>query len=290
MALTEAKLEELAQFVQRYCAVDGSSTDEPRDGYFAFYAGRTARRVTVSRRKVNVPRDAATPQAALALILPRVRDVISSGEGHCWVRWYYTGESAHDEQVFVEGVLAGEDEDAEAMVNDGSAVGALVAAVLVRARMDANRIGDLERRLDQQAMQISEGREQLTLAAVAGDLWRVTAQQGQTAAMMREMVPVIRDALPFVLAMVAKSMGHDVKVPAAPPPKAEPVQGSAQPETPEGHIEALVALIGAAAADLFAVCAAHPEAMGDRLAPLREVAEGVLGFLRGPQRPRGRKS
>lgn len=265
--LSQEKIEELTMFVQRYCSwVAGSDPAATDLGYFAFYAGRSSRVSRVARAAVRVVSGVPWEQIG-ALVLSRAKELAGAGEGNAYVRFYEGKSSNFEDQVVVPGVQS--DDEVVAGVDDGSAVGSLVGALLITHRHQHVRIVELERRVDERNEQLAVGREQFTLVALASQMWERTAKTQRTAEAMQAFLPIASQALPVILQMV---FGGAPSSPGAPPPK----PGDAPAQTPEEQIDRLVALIGAAVQELLRVATAHPSAVGERLAPLREIVARIL--------------
>lgn len=281
--LSQEKIEELTLFVQRYCSwVSGSDPAATDLGYFAFYAGRSSRISRVARAPVRVVSGVSWQQVG-AIVISRASELASSGEGNAYVRFYTAGASSFEDQVVVQGTAS--DEEVAAGVDDGTAIGTLVGALMVTHRHQHGRIVELERRVDERNEQLAIGREQFTLVALASQMWERTAKTQRTAEAMQAFLPIASQALPVILQMVFGG-GASPPSPGAPPPK----PGEAPAQSPEEQIDRLVALIGAAVQELLRVAAAHPQAVGDRLAPLRDIVQRIAPlFGVGPAPERAKK-
>ena len=229
-------IEAVTAFVQTYCAIQVDETEGTKEGYFAFYQGKTAR--NAKNVRANVPRGEVT--STTALVLRRCRELVYSEEGDVFLRYYETGDSHCQEQLRIRGRGEG---STEIETSTGSAVGDLASALVRTNQQLLDQNHQLMGAVEGYHVQAVQEREQLTLAVIHGAI----AEQAGSSLQLEEALKVIAPTLEAVGPKLADALllwlGGGVGLPTEPGPR----------------MEAGIQRVLAAAQELGKTIHAHPE-------------------------------
>jgi hypothetical protein len=258
--MTESEVEVLTEFVRRYCAIE--SSEEPQKGRFTFQQGKTRAKATKARAPVAIGEFERTAE----VVLRRVRELTSNGEGHVWVAVYHEGDTAPLESKRFQGTIEDEDEDDERRDN-GDAVGRLTSALVKTNTQLLSRTNDLERRLDAQHANELVQTEQFTLMHVYSQIAEHGANAAQTKAALEALAPTLERVAPALLAWLSGGA-------------AAPTGAADLPTDPAERLSEGVRRMIILAAQVGQVATQHPELVTEeRVGALRQLVRDLAPRL-----------
>lgn len=227
--------EDVTRFCKGFLSVENTEED-PRDGYFAFYAGKNS---SVARR-VRAPISWAgrDPDRVILETLRRCRDVLAAGEGALFLRAYYAGETSHAEQLRLNSEVseAPEPEDI-----GGGALGAMASALVRTNHQLLTHVEGLQRTVQGYHQTALEMTEQLTLAVTHSRMLEDSQSDDSMAKALEALGPTIADMTPHIITWLSG--------------------GEGLPEEPGPRILEGVRRIMAAAQDVGLTIQQHPDAV-----------------------------
>lgn len=254
--MKETEVELVTELVQRYCAIDAETEkDEVREGRFVLAQGRTSRGARVHSTVVRGSFERSSVE-----VLRRARALSTNGEGHVFVRFFFKGSTAMEDEVKVVGTMDAPEEDPD--VDVGGSIGALTGALLKTDRLNRERIADLERRLDQHHMRELEQVEQFTMlafhaAATESSQWSETLERTIGA-----LSPLAEKIAPQLIERLTASGGAPL-----------PAEPGARIDEGIKRIRGLVMLVAQT------IQTNPAAATAERIAPLRELVSQLGPFL-----------
>lgn len=232
---TTEDIERATQFVRTYCAVDNSSEEEEKSGYFAFYQGKSPKSVKNTRANVARGEFAATSAKVLRIL----RELVYNEEGDVWLRYYETNETNPIEaQRF-----RGKTNETIELESTGSAVGDMASQLVMAMAMVMEHNRGLMSTISDYHIKAVEEREQLTMAVLHGMALETSSGGAQLEEALKVLSPTLEQVGPKLADALLLWLGG----------------GTALPEEPGPRIEAGVQRVMAAAQSLGQTITAHPE-------------------------------
>lgn len=258
--MTEVEIERVTDFVRRFCSVqsrDDGSEPEFLSGYFGFYQGKSARHAKKARASIPF----GDFERCASEVLRRARELTGNGEGHVFVRAYYTSDSAPAEVVRLVGSL---DEAPDEIEPTGSAVGDLTAALVRTNSMLLGDNQDLRRLVLSHLTEAVDERERFALMTFHAHSLETGMNDARMQQALTALAPTLEKVAPHVVAMVGTWL----------------TGGGGLPEEPGARIEEGIRRVVAAATDVGRVCQAHPAlATAERTAPLLDLLRNIAPAL-----------